>query len=79
MKIIKILGSGCTKCQTTQQLVEDALAAKGLQASVEKVQDMQSIARYGVMRTPAVVIDEKLVHAGGVPSRAEVDGWLKAD
>ncbi|MDE8344312.1 MAG: thioredoxin family protein [Acidocella sp.] len=46
---------------------------------MEKVQDMQSIARYGVMRTPAVVIDEKLVHAGGVPSRAEVDGWLKAD
>lgn len=76
MKTIKVLGSGCAKCKATQQIIEDVLAATGLQATVEKVQDMPSIARYGVMRTPAVVIDEKVVHAGGVPTRAEVNSWL---
>lgn len=76
MKTIKILGSGCAKCRATQQVIEDALAASGLQANVEKVQDTLGIARYGVMCTPAVVIDEKVVHAGSVPTRAEVSTWL---
>jgi small redox-active disulfide protein 2 len=76
MKTIKVLGSGCAKCKATQKIIEDVLADSGLQAVVEKVQDMPSIARYGVMRTPAVVIDEKLVHAGSVPSRADVSSWL---
>jgi predicted thioredoxin/glutaredoxin len=53
------------------------LAAKGVQARVEKVEDIASIMRYGVMSTPGVVIDGKVVHAGGVPGRAQVEQWLE--
>lgn len=76
MPDIKILGTGCANCKATQKLVEDVLAAKGLSARVEKVEDIASIMRYGVMSTPGVVVDGKVVHAGGIPSRAQVERWL---
>ncbi|CQR31644.1 Thiol-disulfide isomerase and thioredoxins family protein [Thiomonas arsenitoxydans] len=75
---IKILGTGCASCKSTQRLVEEVVAAKGVQAQVEKVEDIPSIMQYGVMRTPGVVIDGKVVHAGGVPSRAMVESWISA-
>jgi len=75
---IKILGTGCASCKSTQRLVEEVVAAKGVQAQVEKVEDIPSIMQYGVMRTPGVVIDGKVVHAGGVPSRAQVESWISA-
>ncbi|MDA8094630.1 MAG: thioredoxin family protein [Betaproteobacteria bacterium] len=78
MTNIKILGIGCANCKTTQKLVEDVLAAKGIQAQVDKVEDIPSIMKYGVMSTPGVVIDGKVVHSGGVPSRAQVESWLEA-
>ena len=78
MTNIKILGTGCASCRTTQKLVEEVIAAKGVQAQVEKVEDIPSIMQYGVMRTPGVVIDGKVVHAGGVPSRAMVESWISA-
>lgn len=73
---VKILGTGCANCKATQKLVEDVIAARGLQASVEKVEDIPSIMAYGVMSTPGVVIGGRVVHAGGVPSRAQVEQWL---
>ena len=75
---VKILGTGCASCKTTQRLVEEVLAAKGVQARIDKVEDMASIMRYGVMSTPGVVIDGKVVHAGGVPSRSQVEQWVGA-
>jgi len=78
MTNIKILGTGCANCKATQKLVEDVIAAKGLQAQVDKVEDIASIMKYGVMSTPGVVIDGKVVHAGGVPSRAQVESWFSA-
>jgi len=78
MTNIKILGTGCASCRTTQKLVEEVIAAKGVQAQVEKVEDIPSIMQYGVMRTPGVVIDGKVVHAGGVPNRAMVESWISA-
>ena len=78
MTNIKILGTGCASCRTTQKLVEEVIAAKGVQAQVEKVEDIPSIMQYGVMRTPGVVIDGKVVHAGGVPSRSMVESWINA-
>lgn len=75
---IKILGTGCANCKTTQKLVEEVIAVRGMQAQVEKVEDIPSIMKYGVMSTPGVVIDGKVVHAGGVPSRAQVESWLGA-
>jgi small redox-active disulfide protein 2 len=76
MMNIKILGTGCANCKTTQKLVEDVLAAQGLSAQVEKVEDIPSIMRYGVMSTPGIVINEKVVHAGGVPTRAQIEQWV---
>ena len=76
MKNIKVLGSGCANCKTTLKLIEEAAQAKGLAINVEKVEDMAAILGYGVMSTPGVVIDGKVVHAGGVPDRKKVDSWL---
>ena len=73
---IKILGTGCANCKATQKLVEDVIKARGVQAQVEKVEDIPSIMKYGVMSTPGVVIDGKVVHAGGIPSRAQVEQWI---
>ena len=73
---VKILGTGCASCKTTQRLVEEIVAAKGVAARIEKVEDIASIMRFGVMSTPGVVIDGKVVHAGGVPSRAPVAQWI---
>jgi small redox-active disulfide protein 2 len=76
MKIIKVLGTGCANCKTTLKLIEAAAAAKGLAVQLEKVEDLQAIMAYGVMSTPGVVIDGKVVHSGGIPTRDKIDGWL---
>jgi small redox-active disulfide protein 2 len=65
---IKVLGSGCLNCQTLEKRTIDALQALEMDAAVEKVQDYQKIASYGIMRTPALVIDEKVAIAGFVPT-----------
>ncbi len=76
MKVIKVLGSGCTNCQTTARLIEEVAAEQGIDVRVEKVEDIAQIMGYGVMSTPGVVIDEKVVHAGSVPDRKQIAGWL---
>ncbi len=76
MKNIKVLGTGCRNCETTAKLIEEAAAAKGVAIELEKVTDMAAILGYGVMSTPGVVIDGKVVHAGGVPDRKKIDAWL---
>ncbi len=76
---IKVLGTGCANCKRTLKLIEEVIAEKGLTAHIEKVEDIQSILRYGVMSTPGVVVDGKVVHAGGVPSRDRIAGWLAGD
>jgi small redox-active disulfide protein 2 len=78
MKDIKVLGSGCANCKTTLKLIEDAAKARGIEVKLEKVEDMAAILGYGVMSTPGVVIDGKIVHAGGVPDRKKVEAWLAA-
>lgn len=76
MKNIKVLGTGCANCKTTLKLIEEAAAAKGVAVQLEKVEELKDIMSYGVMSTPGVVIDGKVVHAGGIPDRAKIDGWL---
>jgi small redox-active disulfide protein 2 len=76
MKNIKVLGSGCANCKTTMKLIEDMAKAQGAEIQLEKVEDMQTIIGYGVMATPGVVLDGKVVHAGGIPSRDKIAGWL---
>lgn len=76
MKNIKVLGTGCANCKTTLKLIEEAAAAKGVAVQLEKVEEIKDIMSYGVMSTPGVVIDGKVVHSGGIPSREKIDGWL---
>lgn len=76
MKNIKVLGTGCANCKTTLKLIGDMAQEKGVELQLEKVEDLQSIMGYGVMSTPGVVLDGKVVHAGGIPSRDKIAGWL---
>jgi len=78
MKTFKILGSGCKNCANTADLIEMKAKAAGIEVKIEKVTDMGDIMGYGVMSTPGVVIDETVVHAGGMPSAAQVEEWLQA-
>ena len=76
---IKVLGSGCSKCISTIGIIERAARDAGVVVEITKVQNPEEIRRYGVRVTPAVVIDGKVVHGGGLPSREAVQAWLKPD
>ncbi|NOR62355.1 MAG: thioredoxin family protein [Rhodobacteraceae bacterium] len=77
MKTFKVLGSGCKKCANTADLIELKAKAAGVEIEIIKVTDMGEIMGYGVMSTPGVVLDEALVHAGGMPTPAQVEDWVK--
>lgn len=77
MKDIKVLGTGCCgSCTTTVALIEQVAQAKGVAVKLQKIEDLKEVMRHGIMSTPGVVIDGKLMHAGGVPSRAKIEQWL---
>lgn len=76
MKAIKVLGTGCANCRNTIALIEQEAQAAGVAVSLDKVEDLRDIMSYGVMSTPGVVIDGKVVHAGGIPAREKVRQWL---
>jgi len=75
---IKVLGTGCANCKSTIALIEQVAKARGVPVTLSKVEELRDIMGYGVMSTPGVVIDGKVVHAGGVPSRDKIERWLKA-
>lgn len=75
---IQVLGTGCTKCKNTTALIDEVAKAKGVAVTLGKVEEIRKIMGYGVMSTPGVVIDGKVVHAGGVPSRDKVESWFAA-
>ena len=77
MSTVKVLGTGCARCKATVNLIEEVARTTGAAVTVEKVEDLRDIMRYGVMSTPGVVIDEIVVHAGGVPTRAKVESWIR--
>ena len=76
MKNVKVLGTDCANCRNTLALIETVARERAVDIELEKIEDLPSIMRYGVMSTPGVVIDGKVVHAGGVPSRDKVEGWF---
>lgn len=76
MKNVKVLGTGCANCRNTVALIEAVAKERGADITFEKVEDLPAIISYGVMSTPGVVIDGKVVHAGGVPSRGKIEGWF---
>jgi small redox-active disulfide protein 2 len=73
---IKVLGTGCANCKSTIALIDQVAKARGVTVNLEKVEELRDIMGYGVMSTPAVVIDGKVVHTGGVPSRETIEQWL---
>ena len=79
MKEIKVLGTGCANCNTTLKLIEEVAAEKGVAIELSKVEDLPEIMKYGVMSTPGVVVDGKLMHAGGLPRTADIEKWLTAE
>lgn len=78
MKDVKVLGSGCKRCVATAAMIEAEARKLGVAVSLEKITDAAAIAGYGAMATPGVVIDGKLVHAGGLPRAVDVARWLAA-
>ena len=73
---IKVLGSGCAKCRRLEQLVREIVEEEGLSATVEKVADVSEIMNYGVMVTPALVVDEEVMFSGIVPDKNSLKEWL---
>ncbi|RMG28508.1 MAG: thioredoxin family protein [Gammaproteobacteria bacterium] len=77
MKEVKVLGTGCANCRTTLRLIEEVAREKGIPVHLVKVEDIAEIMRHGVLSTPGVVVDGKVVHAGGVPTKAKIAAWLE--
>ncbi len=78
MKHIQVLGTGCASCKTTVEMIRKMADELAVEIQLEKVEDIADIAAAGVMSTPGVIVDGKIVHAGGMPSRSAVHGWLSA-
>ena len=74
---IKILGTGCPKCKQTTSVVEEVIQENGIEATIEKIEDIMEIMKFNVMSTPAVVINEEIAIKGRVPTKNEVLELLK--
>ena len=77
MKEVKVLGPGCAKCKYLADMVNKVAAQQGVAIDLEKVEDMARIVDYGVMSTPGLVVDGKLVHSGSLPDAGKVARWLQ--
>ena len=77
MKKFKVLGSGCRNCEITANVIAQAAKEAGVAIELEKVTDMATILGYGVMSTPGVVLDEKVVHTGSIPPPDRVRAWVR--
>ena len=78
MKNVKILGSGCKRCIATAEMAQAEANRLGVEIQIEKITDFVDIAKFGIASTPGVVIDGKVVHAGGLPKPEDMAKWLAA-
>ena len=76
MKVVEVLGSGCANCRRVEANAREALAIAGVEAEIRHVTDYRDIAARGVLSTPGLVIDGRVVSAGRIPSAADIAGWL---
>ncbi len=74
---IKVCGPGCAACEQAQKVVEAAVAAKGIDASITKISDFQEMAQLGIFSTPAVVINGEVKCVGRAPRQVEVEEWIR--
>ncbi len=77
MKKIRILGTGCAKCTQLYELTNEVASEAGLDCDIAKVTDIQEIVAYGVMITPALVVDSEVKVSGSVPSKEQILEWIK--
>ena len=77
MKKVEVFGTGCKKCITTEDMIAQKAKEMGIEIDMHHIHDAAQIAMRGIMSTPAVMIDGKLVHKGGLPSDAEIGQWLQ--
>jgi len=76
MKTIKVLGTGCRNCEITANAIMQAAKEANVEIEVEKITDISEIMAYGVMSTPGVIVDGKLMHSGGIPGPEQVRAWV---
>lgn len=74
---VKILGPGCARCNTLEQKVRNLVTSHQLQGEVEKISDISEMIAYGIVRTPGLVINEKLMSSGVIPDDEQILQWLK--
>jgi small redox-active disulfide protein 2 len=74
---VKILGPGCSKCRTLETRVRDIVARNNIQAEVKKIEEIAEMTSYGIMMTPALVINEKVKSCGIIPKEEQILNWLK--
>lgn len=77
MKKITVFGTGCKKCVTTEERIKEKAQVLGIEINLSHVQDPLEIASHGIIRTPAVMLDNKLVHSGGLPKESDIEEWMK--
>jgi len=77
MLSVKILGTGCKKCQTLELKVRELVETNNIDAAVEKVTDIQEMVKYGIMMTPGLIINEKVKSFGIIPKDDQIINWLK--
>jgi small redox-active disulfide protein 2 len=77
MVSVKILGTGCKKCQTLESKVKDLVSKNNIDAVVEKVTDIQEMVNYGIMMTPGLIVNEKVKSYGIIPKDDQIINWLK--
>lgn len=78
MLSIKVLGPGCANCRKLEEIAREAVASLGVETEISKVTDMQQIIAYDVLKTPGLVINEKLVSSGRIPTPQSVAEWIRA-
>lgn len=76
MLSVKILGTGCKKCQALENKVREIVAQNKIDASIEKVSEIQDIINYGIMMTPGLVVNGKVVSSGIIPKDEQIIAWL---
>ena len=79
MKTVKVLGSGCQKCTDTAKLIQQTADELSVSVNVIKETDLEVIMSYAVMSTPAIVLDEQVVHSGSMPTKQQIGAWLTAN
>jgi len=75
---VKVLGTGCANCKRTIALIDEVAKSKSLSIELEKVENIQDIMSYNILSTPGVVVNDQVVHAGGIPTRDKIEHWLSA-